>query len=204
MTSPLRLLCLLASPRRGGNSDLLAQEACQAFEAAGGSVEKIVLNTLDLHDCRGCDWCKTAHDVPNPCVQRDDMLSLYVKMTEADAVLWATPIYYWSPAVPLKMVIDRLFCWGEWQVTRHARALAGRPVGVALSFADEDPATSGYYHAYQICKAAVESSGGLWAGCARGVANDKGDILSDHEALARARALGAKLARLAQERRSST
>lgn len=201
MPDPLRLLCLLASPRRGGNSDLLAREACQAFEEAGGLVEKIALPTLDLHDCRGCGWCQVPHGLPNPCVQMDDMQSLYAKMTTADAVLWATPIYYWSPAVPLKMVIDRLFCWGEWQTTPHARALAGRPVGVALSYADEDPATSGYYHAYQICKAAVESSGGLWAGCARGVATDKGDILANHEALALARALGAKLARLAKERR---
>jgi len=203
MPAPLRLLCLLASPRRGGNSDLLAQEACQAFEGAGGVVEKIVLNTLNLHDCRGCDWCKAVHDLPNPCAQLDDMQTLYVKMTEADAVLWATPIYYWSPAVPLKMVIDRLFCWGEWQTTRHACALAGRPVGVAFSFADEDPATNGYYHAYQICKAAVESSGGLWAGCARGSATNKGDILANPQALALARALGAQLARLAGERRGS-
>lgn len=200
MPEPLTLLCLLASPRRGGNSDLLAAQVCQAFEEAGGVVERIILNTLDLHDCRGCDWCKSPHDVSYPCVELDDMQLLYAKMTQAGAVLWATPIYYWSPAVPLKMVIDRLFCWGDWQTTRHAQALAGRPVGLVLSYADEDPATSGYYHAYQICKAAVESSGGTWAGCARGVATDKGDILTNPKALARARSLGEKLARMASER----
>lgn len=194
------LLCLLASPRRGGNSDLLAEEACRAFEEQSGIVERIILDRLNLHDCRGCDWCKTPHKESEPCAQRDDMQKLYVKMTAADAVLWASPIYYWSPAVALKMVIDRLFCWGEWQTTRHAVALAGRPVGVVLCCADEDAATSGYYHAYQICKAAVESSGGVWAGCALGVATDKGDILKNPEALVRARTLGHKLAQLANQK----
>jgi multimeric flavodoxin WrbA len=194
------LLCLLASPRRGGNSDLLAAEACSAFADAGGQVEQIVLNRLDLHDCLGCDWCKTQHDVPEPCAQKDDMQLLYRRMTAADAVLWATPIYYWSPAVPLKMVIDRLFCWGEWQPTRHAKALAARPVGLVLAHADEDPASSGYFHANQICRAAVESSGGTWAGCAWGVGTDRGDVLQRPEALARAREMGATLYRMANSR----
>ncbi|MBC7255178.1 MAG: flavodoxin family protein [Chloroflexi bacterium] len=198
MPNSLSLLCLLASPRRGGNSDILAAEACRAFEEAGGTAQKIILGSLNLHDCRGCDWCKTPHEVPYPCAQQDDMQRLYVAMTQADAILWATPIYYWSPAVSLKMVIDRLFCWGEWQPTRHAEALQGRPVGLVLAFADEDPASAGYIHAYSICKAAVESSGGVWAGCAWGVATDKGDIQKHPEALERARTLGAKLYTLAK------
>ncbi len=194
------LLCLLASPRRGGNSDLLAAEACRAFAEDGGEVETIVLGELDLHDCRGCDWCKTPHASADPCAQKDDMQALYHKMSSSDAVLWATPIYYWSPTVALKMVIDRLFCWGEWQETRHREALARRPVGAVFSFADEDMVTGGYYHAYSICRAACESSGGRWAGAAYGAATDAGDIAGHPEALARARELGAKLWRMAGER----
>jgi multimeric flavodoxin WrbA len=194
------LLCLLASPRRGGNSDILADEVCRAFEQAGGRTEKVVLDRLELRDCTGCDWCKQPREGDEPCVLRDDMGTLYEKMLAADAILWATPVYYWSPAVALKTVLDRLFPWGDWQVTRHAKALDGRPVGAAISYADEEIATSGYYFAYQICKAAAECSGGRWAGSAHGQATDKGDIRQRHESLLAAEALGIKLHQWAAER----
>jgi hypothetical protein len=103
----------------------------------------------------------------------------------------------------MKVVLDRQFAWGDYQKTRHARALAGRPVGLAVCYADPDPATNGFYHCYHILKVVAEASGGRFAGCAHGPATDPGEILGRPDVLAQGRELGEKLYRLANERRST-
>lgn len=185
------LLCLLGSPRRGGNTDLLAGEVCSGFETAGGRVERVVLSDLDLRPCTGCGACTA--DGPEPCVLDDDMTHLYGRMLSAHALLWATPVYSWAPSVEMKIVLDRQFTWGDYQKTRHARALAGRPVGLAVCYADPDPATNGFYHAYHILRIVAEASGGRFAGCVHGPAADRGDILRRPDVLQQARELGLKL-----------
>ena len=191
MTSSASLLCMLGSPRRRGNSDLLAVEVVRGFEEAGGKSETVVLTQLDLRDCTGCDWCKQDHE--RPCVIRDDMQDLYDRMKRASAIVWATPVYYWSPTVALKTVVDRLFAWGDWQTTRHAKALDGCPVGLVVTYAEDEPAESGYYHTFHILKAAVESSGGKLAGCVHASATDKGEVSQQPLALQAARQLGMQL-----------
>ena len=191
------LLCLLGSPRRGRNSDTLAQRVCQAFEEAGGASEQLALNKLTLRPCTGCNWCQREHE--HPCVLDDDMQQVYDRMLAADALLWATPVYSWAPTVEVKIVLDRQYAWGDYQPTSHARALAGRPVGLAVTYGDPDPATNGFFHCYHILRVVAEASGGRFAGCAHGPSSAKGGILGCTEALAAATALGHKLYALANE-----
>jgi multimeric flavodoxin WrbA len=193
MTDAPSLVCLLGSPRRRGNSDTLAAEVCRAFEAAGGTSEQIVLTQLDLRPCNACDWCKTDHTAPEPCVIQDDMQMVYQRMLAASAILWATPVYSWAPTVEMKTVLDRQFAWGEYQSTRHARALTGRPVGLAVTYADPDPTSNGFYHCYHILRIVSEASGGHPAGCVHGAADDPGAIAQQPQVLERARELGRSL-----------
>lgn len=186
-----KLYCLLGSPRRGGNTDTLAEHVCAGFQASGGEVDKVVLSRLDLQGCTGCGWCQTDHE--RPCKLQDDMQAVYEGMLAADAVLWASPVYSWAPTVELKKVLDRQFAWGDYQKTRHAKALAGHPVGTVLAYADPDPATNGFYHAYHIMRIVAEASGGEFIGCAHGPASNKGEILENAAVLAKARALGIAL-----------
>jgi multimeric flavodoxin WrbA len=188
------LLCLLGSPRRGGNTDLLAAEVCRGFESQGGVTEQVPLSQLDLHPCTGCKACQ--QDRPEPCILDDDMQMLYDKMLAASAELWASPVYSWAPTVEMKMVLDRQFAWGDYQNTRHAAALAGRAVGLAMSYADPDPATNGFTHAYASLRAVAMASGGAFAGCVHGPASARGDILQQPDVLHRARELGVKLFRM--------
>jgi multimeric flavodoxin WrbA len=193
----INLLCLLGSPRRGGNSDLLAAEVCAGFESAGGSVQTVALSELDVRPCTGCNGC--VNDRPETCVIDDDMTDIYAHMLAADALLWATPVYSWAPSAQMKIVLDRQFAWGEYQNTRHARALAGRPVGLAVCYGDPDPATNGFFHCYHILKIVSEASGGRFAGCVHGPAGDPGEIHARPDVLAQGRGLGEKLYRLAEE-----
>jgi len=185
------LLCLLGSPRRGGNTDLLAAEVCRGFESKGGTTEQIALSQLDLLPCTGCNACN--QDRPEPCVLDDDMRILYKKMLASSALLWASPVYSWAPTVEMKIVLDRQYAWGSYQNTRHAAALAGRPVGLAMCYADPDPATNGFVNAYNIFQIVIKESGGRLAGCVHGPGLNKGDILQHSQVLQRARELGVKL-----------
>lgn len=189
--APAKLLCLLGSPRRNGNTDILAAEACRGYESQGGESQKIILSNLDLHPCTGCNACQ--RDRPEPCVLKDDMRTLYREMLEASALLWASPVYSWAPTVEMKIVLDRQYAWGDYQTTRHAAALSGRPVGFAVCYADPDPATNGFYHMYNIMKAVTESSGGTLAGCVHGAASGKGEISKQDDVLQKARELGTQL-----------
>ena len=188
------LLCLLGSPRRKGNTDLLAAEVCRGFESEGGMTEAIALSQLNLHACTGCNACK--QDRVEPCILEDDMRMLYEKMLAASALLWVSPVYSWAPTVEMKTVLDRQFAWGDYQNTRHAAALAGRPVALAMCYADPDAATNGFYHAYSILKVVAEASGGRFAGCVHAAASAKGDILRQHRVLRQARELGERLCHL--------
>jgi multimeric flavodoxin WrbA len=193
-SDPATLLCLLGSPRRNGNTDILAAEVCRGFESQGGESQQIILSNLDLRPCTGCNACQ--QDRPEPCVLKDDMRTLYWKMLEASALLWASPVYSWAPTVEMKIVLDRQYAWGDYQTTRHAAALSGRPVAFAVCYADPDPTTNGFYHMYHIMKAVTESSGGTFAGCVHGAASAKGEISKHDAVLRQAKELGAQLFRV--------
>jgi len=186
-----RLVCLLGSPRRGGNTDVLARQVCAAFAEQGGEVQELPLSRLELRPCTGCDWCKQEHD--RPCVIQDDMQMVYQRMLAADAILWATPVYSWAPTVELKIVLDRQFAWGDYQSTSWARALAERPVGAVVAYADPDPATNGFYHCYHIVRVVAEASGGRFIGCAHGAASARGEIAANRQTMDAAYALGVAL-----------
>ena len=93
MEKPL-VVVLLGSPRRNGNSAALAQEAVAGAEAAGAEVETYYLHGLDIHPCRACDACQ--EDIAKDCVVQDDMQTLYPKLRRADAIVIASPIYWFT------------------------------------------------------------------------------------------------------------
>ncbi len=191
MSGEPSLLYLLGSPRNGGNTDILAGEICRGFEADGGTTERVALAELSIRGCTGCLACMDDRD--EICVLDDDMTDLYQKILAATALLLATPVYYSSPTAQMKLMVDRFFPFGDFQKTRYARALAGRPVGLAFCYGETDTIESGVYHAYHILKAMAVGSGGTFAGCVHGTADQKGDILKRPDLLEDGRALGEKL-----------
>lgn len=87
------LLIISSCPRRGGNSDLLCDAWMEGARHAGHYVEEIRLEEHTIGPCRGCGAC----DVPGQaCPQKDDMAALFEKKLAADAVVLATPVYFYS------------------------------------------------------------------------------------------------------------
>lgn len=97
------VLIISASPRKGGNSDLLCDRFLAGAREAGHQAEKIFLRDKKINYCLGCGVCNTTH----ACVQKDDMAPLLDKMVNADVIVFATPVYFYSCDGQLKTFIDR-------------------------------------------------------------------------------------------------
>ena len=100
-----KVLILSGSPRRGGNSDTLCDEFMRGAEDTGNTVVKVFLGDYKINYCTGCGVCNGTHQ----CVQKDDMAEILDKVDNADMIVFASPIYWFSISAQLKAAIDRLY-----------------------------------------------------------------------------------------------
>ena len=98
-----KVLILSASPRKGGNSDLLCDQFAKGAEEAGHQVEKIRVQEKKIAPCLACYGCRGT----GVCVRKDDMGDILERMVEADVLVLATPVYFYSMDGQLKTLIDR-------------------------------------------------------------------------------------------------
>ncbi len=97
------ILIISASPRKCGNSDTLCDEFLRGAKDSGNNAEKIFLRDKKINYCTGCGVCNDTHK----CVQKDDMAEILDKMVNADVIVLATPVYFYTMDAQLKTLIDR-------------------------------------------------------------------------------------------------
>jgi len=97
------ILVISTSPRKGGNSETLADALIRGAEEAGNRVEKVCLYDKTIGFCKGCLACLKSHR----CVIHDDADIIAQKMKEADVLVFATPIYYYEMCGQMKTMLDR-------------------------------------------------------------------------------------------------
>lgn len=100
----MNLLVLLGSPRRNGNSEILARKVADVIEKKGGTTTYVRLNDLAIRPCQGCGGC----DKTGVCVIKDDMVGIYQAVDEADRIIMASPVYFYSLSAQCKICGDRL------------------------------------------------------------------------------------------------
>lgn len=103
-----KVLLLAGSPRTKGNSSILCDEFARGAKEAGYETEKILLQKKNIAGCLGCNGCMRNQGV---CVQKDDMQEIREKMLEADVIVLASPIYFYSMTAQMKAMIDRTFAF---------------------------------------------------------------------------------------------
>lgn len=99
-----RVLIIAGSPRKNGNSDLLAHRFALGALESGNEVEVVYLRELKINYCQGCLSCLNS----GKCFQQDDANSLLPKMMAADVVCFSSPVYYYSVPGQVKTFIDRM------------------------------------------------------------------------------------------------
>ena len=124
-TDRKRVLGIVGSPRRGGNTDVLVNEVLAGATEAGALTEKVMLSKLDIGPCRACDACgKTGK-----CVQQDDMHALLEQMEQSDVWVLGTPVYYWGPSAQFKAFVDRWYGAGKAVAFEVKRVILTIPLG---------------------------------------------------------------------------
>lgn len=98
-----KVLVLSCSPRKGGNSEILADEFIKGGKASGNSVEKIVLYDKEIGFCKGCLACQTT----KACVIQDGANTIVEQMLSADVLVFATPVYFYGMCGQMKTLLDR-------------------------------------------------------------------------------------------------
>ena len=102
----MEVLVMHGSKRKNGNTGLLASEFIRGAEEAGHQVERVELGDMQFGDCLGCMACWKN---PGKCVQKDDMTAVLEKFGQADAIVFASPMYFFSWTSLMKRGIDRLY-----------------------------------------------------------------------------------------------
>jgi multimeric flavodoxin WrbA len=181
------ILILKGSPREKGNSAVLAAQVFAGAEEAGAAVEDVYLHGMDIRPCDHCDFCQEDDDIG--CVVEDDMQDLYPKLRNADVIVFASPIYWFTFSAQLKLCIDRMYAFQ----TSEGNALKGKKIGIVLVYGDTDLYTSGGINAIHTFESIARYIGWDIVEVVHATTNDIGDIEKQPEVLERAYQLGQKI-----------
>jgi len=122
-----KIIGVVGSPRRNGNTELLTREALKAAEAEGIETELITLAGKEIKPCDGCRQCK---EKKVDCHIKDDLAPIFHKILKADGLILATPVYYGSATAQTKALIDRVGYWSG-AYDRPLENKVGAPLVVA-------------------------------------------------------------------------
>ena len=119
-----KIVVLVGSMRKGGNTDLLSQAFAEGANE-NNDVEIVSVADYKVNPCIGCNSCFTREG--NECFQNDDMSIIYEKLRSADIVVAASPVYFYGISAELKAMIDRLHTpmRNEFKIKKLALLLVG-------------------------------------------------------------------------------
>ena len=182
-----KILNVIGSPRKKGNCALLAKAVAAGAEAAGAKVETFFLQEMQIAPCAACDGCRKKK--ATGCVVNDDMQRLYPSILAADALVIASPVYWFTVSAQTKAFIDRWYALNKIPGT-----LAGKKLGIVMAYAGEDAFSSGAVNALRMYQDMCAYLGAEIAGMVYGQAYKAGEITSNGAVMAQARELGRRLA----------
>ncbi|MGN0447487.1 MAG: flavodoxin family protein [Acutalibacteraceae bacterium] len=174
------VLILSGSPRKGGNSDVLCDEFMKGALEAGNEVKKIRVADKKIAPCRGCYACKGT----GKCAIKDDMADILQAMIDADVLVLASPVYFYSVDAQLKALIDRTVA--RWLEVKN------KEFYYIMTAADEDRSsmntTLACFRGYADCVNGAKEMGVIYG---NGV-YEKGEICN-HPALKEAYEMGKRV-----------
>lgn len=183
------IVVVMGSPRKEGNSATLARQIIAGAEENGAQVESFYLHGMNIQPCHACYQCNEA--LEDDCVRDDDMQSLYPKLRQADAIVIASPIYFFTVSAQTKLFIDRCYALlGPDEET----AFKGKQIGIVLTYGDKDPFSSGAVNALRLFQDMFNYTESEIVGMIYGSAEEEGEIRENNELMKEAFELGKKMA----------
>jgi len=170
------VLVLLGSPRKRGNSAILADRIAKGARSVGARVETLFIHGMKIAPCNSCYACQKPNS--KGCSIKDDMHIVYKKLMETDVWVIASPVYWFTVSAQTKLWMDRCFA-----LLPYAKeAFAGKRIAIAMSYGDNDPFKSGCVNALRTFQDAFGYVQAHICGIVYGSAMDAGEI-KKHEVL---------------------
>ena len=105
-----RIVILNGAPKKNGRTASLVKAFADGAKAAGNDVTEFYLFGMNIRGCLDCEGCaRKPADDPHPCAQKDDMNLIYDDYVDADVVVFASPVYWFTITGTLKTAVDRLY-----------------------------------------------------------------------------------------------
>lgn len=102
-----KIIVLNGAARKNGNTAELVGAFADGAKASGNQVKIFYLDGMEIHSCKGC--LHAVRDSKSPCSQKDDMEQIYAEFENADVIVFASPLYFWTITGTLKTAADRLY-----------------------------------------------------------------------------------------------
>ncbi len=128
----MKILGVVGSPRRNGNTHILVSKILEGAKGAGSSTDLLFLGDLKIQECDGCHACWRG----TPCPKHDDMNAVYSKIIESDAIIFGTPVYWYGPTALMKAFIDRLV---YFNCPENRAKIRGKLAAVAIPHEEASP-----------------------------------------------------------------
>jgi len=187
----MKVLGIVGSPRKNGNTEVLVKEALDSARRLGASTEMVKVSDMNIMPCDGCETC----DITDECKIEDDMQSLYAKLLQADGIIFGSPVYFWGVTAQAKAIIDRTFVFRRERKLRNKVAgavVVARSGGASTAFS----ALSDFFSLHRMIPArsigprTEEELAKEWGGGVIAYADKPGEVKKDKQALAKAQSLG--------------
>jgi multimeric flavodoxin WrbA len=190
---PRNVLALSSSPRRRGNSRVLAEAVIEGAAEAGHRTKLVQLSDHVQHMLRNCRECRRPD---GSCSIEDGYSELFLReFLAADAVVLATPIWWYGMSAHLKNFLDRMFCYYALSYPGHAdvqRRMMGKRLALVLSAEESNLAARlGIVHQIQeLCRYLHYN----FVGVVTGIGNSTAEVRNDPtDPVGSARLLGRRL-----------
>ncbi|MFC1942555.1 flavodoxin family protein [Chloroflexota bacterium] len=159
----MRILGIVGSPRKDGNTELMVKAALETAKETGAETDLFLISEKNVTACDACDSClRTGF-----CHIKDDMQELYQKLEWADGIIFGTPVYFSNVTAQAKAIIDRTFA------CRKNRTLSGKAVGAVIV-----TRRLGATQVRSLLYTFFIGQGAIAVGAAVGYALHKGDIVN--------------------------
>jgi multimeric flavodoxin WrbA len=185
----MRILGIVGSPRKNGNTEILMNEVLGVVRKAGWETEMFLMSGKQVAPCDACGACFEV----GSCVVQDDMQELYDMLDQADVIIFGSPVYFGSVSAQMKAIMDRMFA------LLKRRSLKGKVAGTLVV-----TRRVGAIQARSLLNSFCIAQGMIVAGGAIGYGREIGDVLTgvgggiNMSAMDEARMLGVSVLELTQ------
>lgn len=184
-----KVLIINSSCRPKSNSGLLSSYVAQGAKKSGHTVDTIEIGNLKIAPCHGCSACmKPESDF---CVIKDAVHQFYQQIVQADALIFCSPIYWFTMGGQLKQFIDR--CYAVALSPKLKQPFANKKIGAVLVYGGSDPLDSGCANAVYSFQDICAYTGAKWLGAIYGSAYLEGEILNNKDLLEKAKDFGKEI-----------